>query len=225
MVCAPVAASARAARPRGGRAAARRDRSLGLRRLSDRRAQADGIDDAPFLPRQPALSLTMPRYRPRDHAATKLADRAKPKLKKAFGASLHHLRASVPVKEIAAILHKGGRRSAIERAIDFVHIKEVWSDAFDEAARVFEAGGKLGAQQITAAFKSAKIKPRYGRFQHFGRWRRNSQRPIVVRKDVGDEYAFDRFDPGTQQKLRDYQDQLIAELEQQARDTIEAQVL
>lgn len=163
-----------------------------------------------------------PRYQPRDHAPRLIAKRNAPKIRKAFHAALVRVRSLVDVHEVAKLLRNGARRSAIEKAIQLGHWRESLKDAFETIGATVEEGGQHASNEVSQTFKRSGRTPRYQRHpvHHL---RHRGQRIGIMRKAAG--VGFDRFDADTQQRIRDYQDELIAELESQARDSIEATVL
>lgn len=166
------------------------------------------------------------KYQARDHAPRVLADKHIPGLKAAFTEALRHARALVPVKHVAALLRQGRRAAAVD-AIDWTHLREVFKAVLGEVASIVEAGGKLGADQIDAAFQRKGVKVRFGRFRrhHY----RGPRRGRLVRKEVpnkfGDRFNFDRFNENTRDTIRQLQDELIAELESGARDSIDQAIM
>lgn len=166
------------------------------------------------------------RFQPRDHAPRVLARKAAPRLKASILQALKHARALVDPKKLVPLLAHGRIRAAVEH-VPFQHLREVFKVPFDEVASTFEAAGDYGAGEISRAFQRKGIKVRYGRFTPKPSARRKPA-PVFVRKDtaaqfatIGDRFDFDRFDANTQAAIRRYQDQLIAELEKQARDSVE----
>lgn len=166
------------------------------------------------------------RFQPRDHAPRVLARKAVPRLKAAVLQALKHARTLVDPQKLVPLLAHGRVRAAVEH-VPFNHLREVFKVPFDEIAATFEAGAEHGAGEISRAFQRKGIKVRYGRFTPKPSARRKPS-PVFVRKDtaaqfaaIGDRFDFDRFDPNTQAAIRRYQDQLIADLEKQARDSVE----
>lgn len=96
--------------------------------------------------------------------------------------------------------------------IDWNQFREMMKGVFAQIGAIRTKGSNLGAEQITAHHK------RRGRVIRF-------RKDGTVTKDAGDEFRFDMYDQDLQDELRAAQDELIRELEQGARDTIEQVVM
>lgn len=129
-----------------------------------------------------------------------LAQSAQPKLRKDIREAFKHLRAIVPVSSLAGAIRRGDPRHAAAALID--HWAEVLKGVFNRLGDIRFDAADLGARKITADFKRAGRRVRY------------------VRKAIGDGFDFDRFDEDTLAALREAQDDLIADLSDQARDTV-----
>jgi hypothetical protein len=141
---------------------------------------------------------------------------AKPKVAKALRASLGHLSTMVPTARAIA-LFKAGRWREIKGEIAWGHFREILKAPFNRIAFVHEAGAALGVQKINGAFNA---KQRQVRFR-----KGLGSVEVVFGKDIGTQFNFDRFSQATQDALRQAQDDLIAQLEQSARDTIDQIVM
>lgn len=127
-----------------------------------------------------------------------------------------HLSAIVPKKE-ADRLASEGRWREIPGIIAWGHYRELLKRPFDRLAKVYEAGAEIGVSKINGAFAARR------RAVHF-----RKGIPVLDElfdKDVRPRFNFDRFSDSTQASLRAAQDDLIQQLELDARDTIEAVVI
>lgn len=157
-----------------------------------------------------------------------IAAMGRPAIRKAVREALRHLPEVMDVKR-AKTLYTAGRWREIADTINWGHFREVLKAAFERIAQVFEAGARHGTRKINAvhARRGRKVRfqkistadpvPVEGIMKLFG--------PVDISKAIGDRFNFDRFDRGTQDLIRQYQDDMIAQLETGARDTIEAVVL
>ena len=100
-------------------------------------------------------------------------------------------------------LLKDGRWRELKDEVDFRHYREVLKKPFQRIARCFEAGAALGVRKINGAFHQARMA-----------WNFRFAKAVDV-------FNFDMFDKTTQETLRQAQDDLIQQLETDARDTIE----
>jgi hypothetical protein len=137
-----------------------------------------------------------------------MAERAQRALAADIRDALEHLRAQLPGRREIADHIRHGRRQAIEHIVDDKMFAHVLKGPFDRLGMIFDNAGRLGASQITARFRAAG-------------------KPIRVAKarvDLAAAFNFDRFDEDTQDLIRQYQDELIQQLTDDVRDTIEAAV-
>lgn len=140
-----------------------------------------------------------------------------------FRAALRDLRRVIPVKRIAELMREGRFKEAVDE-VSLKHFREVLKAPMNAVNAVHEAAATIGAGQITERLRRAGKEVRYHRVARHG-LRYSVLRPNVVRigKDTG--FGFDRFDAATQARLRARQDEIIAELDAQARSTIEMVIL
>src|SRR6266852_346904 len=143
-------------------------------------------------------------YQDRSDPLRRIADRAIPGIKRDLKGSLKGLSGLIP--QDADYRASAGDWHAVKNTIDWGHFREVLKATFGQIGKAREAGAQHGAQKINQAFTHAK-------------------RPVRFRKDVNDQYAFDLYSQEVQDELRRAQDDLIAELEQDARDAIDEIVL
>lgn len=142
-----------------------------------------------------------------DPARTVARAKAKP-LARSMRSAFKQLRMLVNVKELAHHLRQANARAAAE-SIALDHYREVLKEPFGIIGSTFEDAAHVGAKRIATAMRRGGHRLRY--------------RPRKA--DAGEAYAFDRFDERTQGKLRDYQDELIAQLDTDARDTVETMIM
>jgi hypothetical protein len=161
-------------------------------------------------------------YRPRNDPIRAIAERGEPALRADIAGALRHLKMIVPVKAVADELKHGRTRAAIDK-IDFTHFAQILKEPFQGIGKIFEQAADVGAKRITHDFVSRGRKIKY----------RKALRPQLsktlrthgIAKDIGDAFVFDRFDEDTQAELRDLQDDLIKELTDAARASVERTVL
>lgn len=145
-------------------------------------------------------------YQKPDAPIALIARRGRIGLRRDWRAALPHLK-GIFNRERALFLLRHGRSREIKDAVDWHHYRQVLRAVFDRWAKIYEAGAHFGTRQINGTFHQRQRRVRF--------------RKVVVLKDIGDRFNFDRFDYDTQQKLRDAQDEMIAQLEADSRDVIE----
>lgn len=176
-------------------------------------------------------------YQRRDDAVRAIADHGQRVVRKPLKEAMRHLSDLVDEERIVHLI-KIGFVSRVADSIDWPHYREVLKAPFDKIALVREAASALGVRKINGSFHA---KQRAVRFKKMGLTlepqvlggtltREDEQLQNLfdisaVHKDIGGRFNFDRFDQATQEKLRLAQDELIKELEQTARDNIDAIVL
>jgi hypothetical protein len=149
-------------------------------------------------------------FQPADDAIRALAEKHESAVALKMHGALKHLRTLVPVDKVAHALQHGNSSHVIS-AIAFDHYAEVLKEPIGLLGDVYEAAGRHGAVKLAGAMLRGGKRLRY--------------RPSQFRKDVGDGFDFDRFDAGTQKRLRDLVDSLITDLGDSARDTINSVVI
>lgn len=154
-------------------------------------------------------------YQDRKSPVRLLADRGIAPIARDMKAALRHLGTMLP----ASAIHyaRAGDWYGLRREVDWPHFRQVMRNTFAAIGKVREAGAQLGAKQINEKFKAANRKVRF-------------RKTIVsldalFEKDVGDQFSFDLYDQSTQERLREAQDELIQQVEDAARDTIEQVIL
>lgn len=110
----------------------------------------------------------------------------------------------------------GGDWFSLVHHMDWNHLRQTMRAPFARIGDIRTAGARLGAQQINDAHKRVRRPVRFHKM---------TLTAYRVSKDAGDEFAFDMFDEDVQSQLRQAQDDLIAQLSQSARDTVEAVVM
>lgn len=179
-----------------------------------------------------------------------IAVRGRVALRRVIRQALNHVPELFDVARAEQLLRDGRTREIID-ALDLVHYREVLKAVFEQWARVFEAGAQLGARKINGSFARRGRRVRFGKdaaghvARESGEERRDNtesvdgDQPIPdgpggeafidslfdISKALGDRFNFDRFDEDTQRELREAQDELIRDLEGDARKTIETVVL
>ncbi len=150
--------------------------------------------------------LAARHYRQRGSPIRALADAAQPKVRKAFLDSLSHLSDLVP--DVASDLMHVGQAAAIKHVIEWNRFGEHLRTPLRELGELHGEAGDLAARKINGAFHAR------GRSFRF----KKGLNPV---SKADTKFAFDIFDSGTQRKIRQRQDELIAELTAQGRDTID----
>lgn len=145
----------------------------------------------------------------KDDPVRRIATRGQPQLKADLKACLAKLPELLP--ENAASYAGKGDWWDLLHAMNWHHFGQVLRAPFGQIGRIREAAAHLGAQQINALHRHAGKPVRF--------------RKGKVRKDAGDEFAYDMYDEDLQAELRAAQDELISQLSQGVRDTVEAVVL
>lgn len=139
-----------------------------------------------------------------------LATDERAKLRRAFKTALRLPRRLFDAKQGADLI-RAGRTGEVAAMVDWDHWREVMRHPAGRLAEVWLQGAKIGSERINRAFARRGVKVRFQK--------------SALAKDYADQFNFDRFDPGTVERLRAYQDQLIAELEAEARTTIDRAVM
>ena len=145
-------------------------------------------------------------YQRRDNPARMLMIQHKRFIARDMRDALAHLGEIVPKRRVDYDLRVGHYR-AIAREIDWPHYREVFKKTFARIADAYHDGAKLGVRKINGAFRQSRRRVRY--------------RKVGQLSKAADEFNFDLFTPEVQARLRQAQDDLIQQLETDARDTIE----
>lgn len=161
------------------------------------------------------------------------------------------------------VIHALRRGADVKQTVNFHHYREILKAPFGRIGRLRQAGGELGARQITTAFRRAGKKVRYHKAlaplaeakatKKEARYRRGTEsehcgickmfigtfectavegiispeatcdffETARVEKAADDSFAFDSFAPEVQDAIRQAQDDLIQQLEDDARDAID----
>lgn len=164
------------------------------------------------MPRRSSFIIPARNWQRTPDPARAIAEAAAPKLVKPLAASLKHLRELIDVKALAHHLARANAAGAAD-TIPIAHFRETLKEPFDLIAQAFEESARAGAQRITGAVRDTGRGLRY----------RPVGRRFHLRK-ADPDYAFDRFDQETQRRLREMQDELITDLEDSVRDTIETMI-
>ncbi len=149
-------------------------------------------------------------FQPADDAIRALAEKHESAVALQMRGALKHLRTLVPVDKVAHAL-KHGTAAHVVNTIAFDHYAEVLKEPMGLLGDIYEAAGHHGASKLASAMRRGGKRLRY--------------RPGQFRKDVGDGFNFDRFDAGTQKRLRDLVDSLIVDLSDSAKDTINSVII
>lgn len=141
-----------------------------------------------------------------------IANRAIPKLRRSLRTTLGVAKRLLDT-EHAAHLIASGRYAEVPDLINWQHAEEALRHPMQIIGGVWIDGAMLGQRKLNGAFTSRRRQVRYGKGL------------IDVAKDHADLFAFDRFNPQTQAKIRALQDALIADLGEDSRDVIESAIL
>src|SRR6266576_1186017 len=171
-------------------------------------------------------------YQRKDAAIRLLAEHAKPAIRRDFRASLGHLGSLVPTEQVLQFARAGDWFN-VKRAINWAHYREVLKAPFGRLAKLRQAGAELGVQKINGSFAQARRRVRFRKGGQDSRWwvtKASSESPgaldeLFAKDSIGDRFNFDILDQATQDRIRAAQDELIRELETQARDTIDTIVM
>lgn len=148
--------------------------------------------------------LAARHYQKPGDPARALAERARPGVARDFRASLTHLSDLVP--DVAADMFRVGQAAAIKHVVEWNRFGAALRKPLHRLGDLHREAGDLGARKINGAFSARGRTFRY--------------RKADVRK-ADPRFAFDLFNARTQDKIRKSQDELIAELTEQARDAVD----
>lgn len=142
-------------------------------------------------------------YQRADDRTRGIAERAAPKVAQALRGALAQLKATMPAKQLADDIRAG---KDPRQNIDFNHFRETLRSGMTPLVETRIAAAQAGTNRIKASFTRAGRGLRY--------------RKAAAQPDL----AFDSLDPDVLASMREQQDELIAQLEQDARDTIETAI-
>lgn len=152
-------------------------------------------------------------YREKDTPLRRIADAARPKIRRDLKAALGRLSSLIPSG--ADRFARAADWYGLKSAIDFNHFREVLKAAFASIGDARTQAARFGERQINGAFSQARRKVRY----------RKSDNVLSLDapfdKAVDDRFSFDMYSQDVQDALRQAQDDLIQQLEQDARDAID----
>jgi hypothetical protein len=157
-------------------------------------------------------------YQSKDAPLRLMADNAILGIKRDVKGALKHLGTLLPRN--ALDYARAGDWYGLRRDIDWTHFRQVMKAPFARIGKVREAAAQHGVKKINGTFAQARRRVRF----------RKQEQSIysldaLFEKDIGDQYAFDLYDEETQARIRQAQDDLIAQLDGTARDTIEQIVI
>lgn len=161
--------------------------------------------------------LAARHYQRKDSQVRLLADHARPAIARDFKGAIKHLSSVVPTDKVMH-LARAGEWHQILQVIAWGHFKEVLKAPLTRLTKLSHAGAALGVQKINGSFGQARRAVRF-------RKGITSNALLDLRelfdKDIGDRFNFDISDQKTLDRIRRDQDELIAQLDDQARDTVE----
>lgn len=170
-------------------------------------------------------------YREKVTPLRQIADGAKPKIARDLKAALGRLPDLLPAN--AEDYARKADWNGLKAALDWHHFREVLKAAFASIGKAREAASRYGEQQINGRFAQARRQVRY---RKAAAGANIGGVPLVkvpidkmntdgiaelFDKDASSRYAFDLYSPEVQAELRQAQDSLIQQLEQDARDAID----
>jgi hypothetical protein len=149
-------------------------------------------------------------YQDRDAPVRRIADAGVGAIKRDVKQALMHLGTLVP--NSALQYARAGDWHGLRRDIRWGHFREVLKGAFARIGKIREEGAQLGARKINGVFSSKIRAVRFRKFGHLAL--------ATIEKDVGSRFTFDLYDQNTQDRIRRAQDDLIQQLDREARDSI-----
>lgn len=160
-------------------------------------------------------------YQRNDDPALRLMLAARPKIARDLRGAMAHLPSLVDGPRMVHLI-KAGRLRELHDAVDWNHYREILKATFARIADAYQEGAALGVRKINGTFAQARRRVRFrkGLGSNLG-----GLFDKAVPSAAGRTYNFDMYNTDTQQALRDAQDALIQQLEQDARDTIEQAVM
>lgn len=148
-------------------------------------------------------------YQRPDSAVRLLAIHGKPAIRRDLKAALSHLESMVPTVPVTYRI-KVGAYDQVKDVINWAHWREVLKVPFSRIGALRVAASQMAIAKINRTFKAR------------GRSVRYRPGPVGFYKAIGDAFAFDSFDAGTQERVRQAQDALIQQLTFEARNTVDA---
>lgn len=142
--------------------------------------------------------------------------------------AIGHLREAIDTERAVSLAHHGLYR-AIPSAVDWAHFREIMRRPFGRLIEVHQRAAEYGVRQINGYFGQRREPVRFkkeagivaGQFVPVEETPNEGEATL---KNVARVFNYDRLNANTLEKLRLYQDALIVQLENDARDTIEASV-
>lgn len=164
-------------------------------------------------------------FQPKSDPIRLLAERDEPKIKAAMKVALGRLKTLVPVKAIEAAITSGQGNKA-QHLVDWKSVARVLKTPIGLIAETFEAAGKHGGSQIDSGLqKRPKRRLKY----LTTKLRKDREVEAIIGDDIESDadaaFAFDRFSASTQEKLRGLIDDMITDLSDKARATINSVVI
>lgn len=162
-------------------------------------------------------------FQPKDDPIRLLAEHAEPRIAEAMKAALLQLREIVPVKAIEEAIARG-QGSKAAHLVDWKSAERALKIPIGLMGRVYEVAAHHGGQQIDNHLKRGRKKG----LRYVHKDNRREVQAIVdesLAANADARFAFDRFDPRTQERLRDLVDDLVGDLSDNARETINAVVI
>lgn len=153
-------------------------------------------------------------YQRADNPARLLMIKHKRTIARDLRGALGHLRELIDAQQFERKLRSGQWRG-LQRDLNWTHFREIAKPAFARIGAAYEDGAQLGVRKINGVFGQARRRVRF----------RKARLDILFDKAVGDRFNFDLYTADVQNALREAQDALIQQLEQDARDTIEQSVI
>jgi hypothetical protein len=181
--------------------------------------------------------LAARHYQRKDSQVRALAEHARPAIARDFKGAIKHMSSMVPTEKVLH-LARAGEWHMIQRAIAWGHFNEVLRAPFTRLVKLRHAGAELGVAKINGGFAQARRHVRFRKrsnaertlAEHASAQQNNAEPRFLgemfdLAKDIGDRFNFDITDQATLDRIREDQDELIAQLDDQARDTIETIVV
>lgn len=153
-----------------------------------------------------------------------LADASRRPVARDIRAALGDLRRSVNSERVSRLASYGLWWN-IKHEVDWPHWREIMRKPFGRLIKVHDVAAEIGLRQINGKFGQRGIPVRFKKGAigdpSLGG---NAPKGETFLKDAGDLFNYDRLNRETVASLRQYQDALIADLERQARDSIDSAV-
>lgn len=163
-------------------------------------------------------------YQRRDSAIRILADAGRGHIRRDVFRALRHIGDLVQSEKVETAIQQGRYRD-IPDLIQWGRFQTVLKIAFERIAEVFVRAAKVGESRINRSFSTRKVADYDKKARFAGTNVFDLLALFDVRKDIGDRFNFERFDEGTQKKLRDAQDALIQQMTTEAKASINTIVM